>query len=205
MAINLTPNGLTRWDWIRQRVRGEKIIDIGCGEGLTFRNHPLASRVTGIDLDRWQPPGYGNFVQCNAEDLPFKDGYFDTAVLGEVLEHVVDPVKVLREARRVAKFLWFSTPNEDGWSENAKPKMSRADWDSVETTITTANPLCVGVVDNDITPHLFHIRYWTLDTLRSAFDEAGLVPHIQLLNYKTKKDDELVQWSFFVGYSWRLK
>ena len=87
-------------------------------EYMTFQAHNATGRVLNIgvggdpvgfgdkvihfDIDRWRYPW---FVQGDAHNLPFKDDSFDTAVMGDILEHLEDPLKALREARRVAKRL----------------------------------------------------------------------------------------------------
>jgi ubiquinone/menaquinone biosynthesis C-methylase UbiE len=40
---------------------------------------------------------------CSAENIPLADGSIDTVLLCEVLEHLEDPEKVLRECRRILK------------------------------------------------------------------------------------------------------
>ena len=92
-------------------VRGESILDIGCGTGFglqTFLEKGL--QVTGLDpspymLDIAQK-NIGSRVDLHrgvAEDLPFDDNSFNYACLMTTLEFVEDPKKVLEEACRVAK------------------------------------------------------------------------------------------------------
>lgn len=52
------------------------------------------SKRTGVDTD---------IVEGFAEDLPFEDESFDLVVAMSVMEHVVDPDRVFREAYRVLK------------------------------------------------------------------------------------------------------
>lgn len=73
-----------------------KIVNIACGEDPAM----FGDEATHVDQDIYC---HKNFVQADAHKLPFKDDEFDTAVLGDMLEHVLDPVQVLREAARVAK------------------------------------------------------------------------------------------------------
>ena len=190
---------MDRWQWVKFMAFGNKIIDIGCNEGLAFRGHPLAPRVTGVDMDLWEPPGYAKFVQCDAAEMPFADNEFDCAILGEILEHVPDPVKTLKEARRVAKCILFTTPNEFNWNPAYKPFMPleqrlKEDGVTYEQRLaqdTTQRQYCKGVVDDKTKPHLWHIRYFDLDSLCETLEKAGLKYRIELLEYDG--------WSFFVG------
>lgn len=89
-------------------LRGRRVLDIGCGTGrlsvaLAERAH---AKVWGVDASpemlavaKEKVPGVA-FKQAHAESLPFKEGWFERAVLWLVL-HLVDRPAVLTEARRV--------------------------------------------------------------------------------------------------------
>ena len=91
--------------------RGERILDIGCGEG----NHLLYLNSLGLDISGIDASPYmisrarerlGDRCTLKtgmAEDLPFDDNEFDLAVFINTLEFLDDPLKALREAGRVAK------------------------------------------------------------------------------------------------------
>ena len=87
---------------------GTRALDIGCGTGRFA--HELAARgvrVWGVDASAEMlaeakakaVPG-GGFKQAPAEDLPFKDAWFDAAVLRQSV-HLVERPAAFREARRV--------------------------------------------------------------------------------------------------------
>lgn len=89
-------------------LRGRRVLDVGCGTGrlsvaLVQRAH---AKVWGVDASpemlavaKEKVQGVV-FKQARAESLPFKDGWFERAVLWLVL-HLVDRPAVLAEARRV--------------------------------------------------------------------------------------------------------
>jgi len=107
---------------------GMTIVDIGADFGHMFGNRATNVDVRSIEEikeeyaksfnDELVVP---NFVQSDAANLPFEDKKFDYAVLSEVLEHVEDPVKVVKEAMRVAYFVVISVPNEYEWASENKP------------------------------------------------------------------------------------
>jgi SAM-dependent methyltransferase len=89
-------------------LRGRRVLDVGCGTGrLLAELAGLGSRVWGIDPSAEMlavarskaPPGSG--VRAGrAEELPFKDRWFDRVVM-ELVVHLVDRPRAFAEARRV--------------------------------------------------------------------------------------------------------
>ena len=94
-----------------QPLRGETVLEIGCGTGLTLV--PLVERslgVTGIDPSPYmldiaikQVENRAELYRGFAEELPFDDNSFNHACFMTSLEFVNDPVKAVEEACRVAK------------------------------------------------------------------------------------------------------
>jgi len=85
-----------------------KIVDIGCGDALYLWGGNPPKNVTCVDIDQFKH----THVIAEASKLPFKDKTFDTALLLEILEHVDDVEKVLKEALRVSNIAIVSYPNE---------------------------------------------------------------------------------------------
>lgn len=62
--------------------------------------------------------------------MPFADAMFDTVYMGEVIEHVWDPLKVVQEAYRVLKpggIFIFDTPNVYSLSRMLRFSLRRMD------------------------------------------------------------------------------
>jgi SAM-dependent methyltransferase len=91
-------------------VRGH-LLDVGCGRKPYKHSHfSNAESYVGVDL---ATPNTKPDVIGSALDLPFADSTFDTVVSTEVLEHVPDPLRALREMHRALKpagHLILSTP-----------------------------------------------------------------------------------------------
>jgi SAM-dependent methyltransferase len=107
-------------DVTRHFAPGTKLLDVGCGSAWLAAHFP---DYTGVD-------GSPDAVAAAAEDgrrvlladvdepLPFDDGTFGGAVLKDLLEHVGDPVAVVREVRRVVApggLVFASSPDAQRW------------------------------------------------------------------------------------------
>jgi ubiquinone/menaquinone biosynthesis C-methylase UbiE len=93
---------------------GTRLLEVGCGVGAVLavlgQEFP-GIRLTGVDIEPKQldfARGYlertgvdATLVEADALTLPFADASFDHVWMMWFLEHVADPVAVLREARRV--------------------------------------------------------------------------------------------------------
>lgn len=96
---------------------GMRVLDVGCGPGtitLGLANAVAPGEVIGIDVEPSQADaartladeqGITNlhFATGRGEALDFPDGSFDAVFSYAVVEHVPEPLAVLREMRRVVK------------------------------------------------------------------------------------------------------
>lgn len=91
---------------------GMKILDLPAGNGLLADAlRSMGHTVVCGDINR-ERPDY-RYVDMSAP-LPFADGEFDAAVCLEGVEHLVDPVQLIRELSRVVRSggkIVVSTPN----------------------------------------------------------------------------------------------
>jgi ubiquinone/menaquinone biosynthesis C-methylase UbiE len=82
------------------------VLDAGCGIGLLGRMYPdlgLIGLDASMPLLREASTGYRLRVEGSAEALPFKTGSFDYVVALNMLHHVINPEKAVREFARVLK------------------------------------------------------------------------------------------------------
>ena len=97
---------------------GMELLDCGCGPGSITIGLAAAvapdGRVVGLDIEPRQldtaralasERGVTNrsFQQGSIYELPFDDASFDVAVAHFVVEHVSDPLRALKEVRRVLR------------------------------------------------------------------------------------------------------
>ena len=108
-ASQLWTRGLERrLQMVREHVtlEGKSILDIGCGVGAFVRRmREFSSHVYGFDIDpesvATAAEELSGLALAVGEFMPYADSSFDVIFLHEVLEHVDDDLKTLKEARRV--------------------------------------------------------------------------------------------------------
>jgi SAM-dependent methyltransferase len=149
----------------------QRVLEVGCAGGelgrlLRGRGH----HVTGIELvpdmaeraRRWLDQVVTADVE--ADGIPFPPASFDAIVFADVLEHLVDPWRVLREAADVLAeggVVVASIPNVQNVDVLRRLLCGR--WDYRER----------GILD------LGHLRFFTLHSIRGLFAQAGLrIEHI---------------------------
>ena len=103
---------------------GARVLDLGAGTGVASRaaRGAGAAQVVGVDVAvRMLRHGRGAFepVLADAAALPFRAGSFDLVVAACCLGHLPDPVRALRETRRVATAI-VASAFEAGWTHPAK-------------------------------------------------------------------------------------
>jgi len=165
---------LNRFAFLRHFVHG-KILDVGSGDKPIFQANkvievdnlsyifqpragykPDGTKVIE-DVEAWRRGEVEKirkiyrrrrFIVADGCHLPFPDESFDSVVLGEVLEHVPNPLKLLGEAKRVLKaegLIVGTVPDEYAWDKSLCPF-----------------------------EHSGHLHFFKEGTLRKLFRQGGL-------------------------------
>jgi SAM-dependent methyltransferase len=86
---------------------GERVLDLGCAEGATLLHVDAPAGTVGLDVfedklafARERLP-HCTFVNGSAYELPFEDGQFDHVLVRDVIHHIDEPERALREVARV--------------------------------------------------------------------------------------------------------
>ena len=104
-----------------------KILDAGAGQSqykYIFKRHKYFSIDTAIGEEKWD---YSNLdIIGDICNIPIKDNVYDVIISTQVLEHVKEPEKLIKESYRVLKrggSLYMSAPQ--GWGVHQAPHADR--------------------------------------------------------------------------------
>jgi SAM-dependent methyltransferase len=97
-----------------------KMLDVGCGSGWLADHFEDYTGVDGSpDAVREATAKGRNVTLADVDEpLPFDDDAFEGAILKDLLEHVRDPVAVVREVGRVLRpggLVFASSPDAQRW------------------------------------------------------------------------------------------
>lgn len=110
-------------DVVRHFTPGSRILDVGCGTAWLSEDFP---DYVGLDnfestVEMAKEKGIDVRLADLERELPLGDAEFDGVILKDVLEHLLDPVTLVREVRRVVKpggRVFASSPDAQRWSWN---------------------------------------------------------------------------------------
>ena len=84
-----------------------RILDLGCGNGNVSRLYLKKGKVTGLDISKIalkKASGFGiktKLYDLDKLPLPFKNKAFEVVILTDVLEHLLNPLAILKEISRL--------------------------------------------------------------------------------------------------------
>ena len=123
-------NGLLRADLradlraIAEMIRpGEKVLDLGCGDGTLLRHLADARQITGRGIEISEPAVLAcvrkglSVRQGNLEEglRDYPDGAFDTVILSQTLPYLNHPDFIIQEMLRVGQRAIVSFANWGHW------------------------------------------------------------------------------------------
>jgi SAM-dependent methyltransferase len=167
----------TIFEWV-EPTDDKLIFDCACGRGFYLNMIRAVSRcrLVGLELDPEVIVKTAHNIshlpditlaRANIYQQPYPDATFDAAILSEILEHVDDDVRGLREVFRVLKpggVVAITVPNANYpfW------------WDPINRTLEDVlhthiqNGPLAGIWAN-------HVRLYTREKLRQAVEAAGFI------------------------------
>jgi len=107
-------------DVTRHFAPGAKMLDVGCGSGWLADHFADYTGIDGAPEAVHQATAKGRNVTLADVDepLPFDADAFDGAILKDLLEHVREPVGLVREVKRVLRpggLVFASSPDAQRW------------------------------------------------------------------------------------------
>ncbi len=155
-----------------------RLLDVGCGPGFFLAEAKRRGwEVAGADLSAWAKQyckeHYGiEVARGSLEEAAWPDQSFDVIVMNDVLEHLTDPRKTLREIRRLLKndgIVYISTPDINSFFS----RVLGARWWGINK---------------------YHLFYFSRKTIERLFDSSGLkafqyssYPRIFSVNYWARR------------------
>lgn len=115
----------------RDIVAPAHVLEVGAGEGsilhfleqAEFLNESYALEISNSGLKAIESRGLKTLKEAKQFDgynIPYQDKTFDLVILSHVLEHVEFPRLLLRELRRVGKFVVIEVPTEFSFEEDQR-------------------------------------------------------------------------------------
>lgn len=145
----------------------EKIIEVGCGDGSfgELLKEKANAEVWGVEYVEEEAlkakkvldEAFAGPIEENFENLP--DNYFDVAYFNDVLEHLIDPYRVLKIFKakmKVGGVIISSIPNIR-YHNALIPILFKKDFQYKE----------FGVMD------FTHMRFFTKKSIRRMYEEQG--------------------------------
>ncbi|HBI43938.1 MAG TPA: hypothetical protein DDY78_13965, partial [Planctomycetales bacterium] len=143
-----------------------RVLEVGCGAGelgrlLKERGHYVAGVELVPEAAEAARRHLDHVVTADVETdgLPFTPGSFDAVIFADVLEHLIDPWRVLGEAAALLSpegRMIASIPNVQNL--DVVWRLLRGRWDYRER----------GILDRG------HLRFFTLHGVHGLFEQAGL-------------------------------
>jgi SAM-dependent methyltransferase len=144
-----------------------RILDVGCGVGKTGQllREKGFEEVFGVEVDpraaQQAKPFYKEVIvgDMDKDILPFAKGFFDCILYGDVLEHLIDPWRVLHSHRQILTddgTIICSIPNIRYYRVLGS-LIFNGRWDYTR----------LGILERT------HRRFFTLKTIEDMFRESG--------------------------------
>ncbi len=120
--------------------KGKRILEIGCGLGgaaplisecREFVGTDLSEIATSQANETFGDKPHFRFLPMDAMDLKFDDSQFDIVLAREVIEHLQEPRKAIKEAFRVLKpkgLFLVTSPNRDSLHLRVNRMLGHADF-----------------------------------------------------------------------------
>ncbi len=146
--------------------KGSKVLEIGVGSGRLANLLSIRKKCRVYCVEK--EPAMASIARnkcvemlnmdIETDELPYSTGFFDCIVLGNVLEHMKEPPKILEKLKKYLLddgFLIYSVPNIVNW--HSRMTIFSGKFEYAEN----------GVFDRT------HLRFYNLNSAKRLAEEAG--------------------------------
>ncbi|MFV0371500.1 MAG: class I SAM-dependent methyltransferase [Azonexus sp.] len=164
-----------------------RMLDVGCGLGFLLSGVATGWERHGVEVSAFaagHAVHHGRIFQGKLEDAAYPAEHFDLVVLYHVIEHVDDPLALLKEIRRILKpggWLILGTPDFDSGAARRFGANYRLLHDITHVSLFNNESMhrflrdqgfCIERVEY---PY-FETRYFNEDSLLALFDTSRISP-----------------------------
>ncbi len=188
--------------YLKETLTG-KLLEVGCGDGTRLaRLRDLGWEVYGQETDphaaSYARDTYAVPVHLGAlEEARFPDARFDAVIMNHVIEHVHDPVRLLRECNRLLKpggTFVAVTPNAESYGHSSSQQTlrdaaRRAGFENVDTWTTAAHAHVIVKASLQMRSGTKQYTSWLSEISRSIL-LAGYQVWMTLAHLKDKNSGE---------------
>ena len=141
----------------------KKILDVGCYDGIVSEEFIKDNMVVGLDHSIRALINNKLKEKCvsDAIKIPMKKDTFDYVIAGEIIEHIFDTDKFIKELKRVLKKkgeLIITTPNLAGFGSRIMLLIGKKPF----------------MIENSLDKNASgHIRYFTFKELKTLLEKHG--------------------------------
>ena len=154
---------------VLKMVKGKSILDIGCGDGLLLEHIKKEGVIVkGIDISaKAIKLCKDRGLDCGQVDishpLPFKNNSYEEVLLIDVLEHLFQPIEILKETHRVCReYVYISVPNF--------------------VSLPARIQVFLGKIPENNTPHDGHVYWMTHKEISRLLKATGFIIEEVVIN-----------------------
>jgi 2-polyprenyl-3-methyl-5-hydroxy-6-metoxy-1,4-benzoquinol methylase len=157
------PIRLQRWHVLAaDLVREQPILDIGGGDGVFARlliergfDQVTVGDISSVAVEHARASGLdAHIIDVRQASLPYQDREFGTVTMLNLLEHLYDPLALLRECARISQSVVIVVPNFHYWKHRVA--------------------MLVGRVPFESKPHRGHVHWFNERMLRQVIAQADM-------------------------------
>ena len=168
-------------------LKGCKIIDVGCGVGYLLAALGEQWEKYGVEISEFaanKASKFGEIYIGELEQQKFNSNYFDVVVVYHVIEHVKDPIGLIKEIHRILKdggTLLLGTPDFDSACARRFGNNYRLLHDKTHISLFSRESMCrmlrdYGFYIDRIECPFFDTEYFTKENLLRLFDTTKMSP-----------------------------